>query len=308
MPKTVMHLMINSVSGEMSGWRRKGSLDPWQLLAILSVGEGVHELRAPGSALRAGRLRSPDGWVTGAAAAPGGGAPQARRPDRGPRCHRKDLNLHLHHAHAPARGLLLDTARRVSPPQDQQQEGGARPRPSGSSGVPSLPRHGRSQAAQNGSCWRTEVRSGLTSASRCHSDAQRHPCMHALVLHQWGADIWAGRRAAAKCASHLLFPIKLRRQDICLGSRLLEPETTNAALCQTFLLLSSILLFCLSPSMHFYCLPLFPSCNNCSFFSIFLSPPFFLVHFFTFTGSSPAFGPSLWFLSASFPLCSPMVL
>lgn len=61
MPKTVMHLMINSVSGEMSGWRRKGSLDPWQLLAILSVGEGVHELRAPGSALRAGRLRSPDG-------------------------------------------------------------------------------------------------------------------------------------------------------------------------------------------------------------------------------------------------------
>lgn len=44
MPKTVMHLMINSVSRELSRWEPGGAdhFDSSQLLAILSVGERVH--------------------------------------------------------------------------------------------------------------------------------------------------------------------------------------------------------------------------------------------------------------------------
>lgn len=57
----------------------------------------------------------------------------------------------------------------------------------------------------------------------------------------------------------------------------------------------------------FIAFPHSPHAVTIIFFIFFYPLPFFLVHFFTFTGSSPAFGPSLRFLSASFPLCSPMV-
>lgn len=101
-------------------------------------------------------------------------------------------------------------------------------------------------------------------------------CVQALALLRvrgsWYSSCGGG--GSAECVSHLLFPINLSRQDLCLGSLLLEPETTNSALCQVFIPLSSILLFCLSPSMHFYCLPPFPSCNNLFFTFI---PPFFLL-------------------------------
>lgn len=67
-------------------------------------------------------------------------------------------------------------------------------------------------------------------------------------------------------------------------------------------------LFHLSPTMHwFYYRPQFPSCKNC-FYSL---PSFFFLFIFKlllFPWFLPWFGLSLHFLSASFPLCSPMVL
>lgn len=55
-----------------------------------------------------------------------------------------------------------------------------------------------------------------------------------------GVVIWAGWGSAAKCVSHILFPISLSRQDFSLCSFLLEPETTGWALCQVFIFLSFI--------------------------------------------------------------------
>lgn len=79
-----------------------------------------------------------------------------------------------------------------------------------------------------------------------------------------------------KCVSHLLFPINLSRQDLCLGCLLLEPETTNPALCQIFIPLSSILLFCLSPSMYFIA-PTSPHSPHVITIIFHLNPlPFFL--------------------------------
>lgn len=74
-------------------------------------------------------------------------------------------------------------------------------------------------------------------------------------------------------------------------------QTTNSALCQVFIPLSSILLFCLSPSMHFYCLPPFPSCNNLFFTFIPSLFPCPLLHFH-------------WFLPCFWPVspCSPCLI
>lgn len=83
------------------------ALDGPQLFTIpsLCAGEGVHQLGAPGSALRSGRLLRADGWVTGAAAAPQASPPQARRSQGGPRHRLQPLHLRLLHRPAPARRL-----------------------------------------------------------------------------------------------------------------------------------------------------------------------------------------------------------
>lgn len=93
-----------------------------------------------------------------------------------------------------------------------------------------------------------------------------------------GVVIWAGWGSAAKCVSHILFPISLSRQDFSLCSFLLEPETTGWALCQVFIFLSFILPFSifLLACIGFIAFPSFPHARTVVFHS---PPPFFLVHF-----------------------------
>lgn len=106
-----------------------------------------------------------------------------------------------------------------------------------------------------------------------------------------------------KCVSHILTSISLGRRDFSL--------CVTVALCQVFIILSFIFPFpilflacigryflhCLMQELLFFILPPLLFFHPCSF-----------LHFSSFAGSSPAFGLSLTFLSAPFPLCSPMVL
>uniref|UniRef100_A0A8C6LWV2 Interferon-induced GTP-binding protein Mx n=1 Tax=Nothobranchius furzeri TaxID=105023 RepID=A0A8C6LWV2_NOTFU len=122
-----------------------------------------------------------------------------------------------------------------------------------------------------------------------------------------------GEVSSSTCTTPLPPPVDSSwiKQDFSSCSFLLKPETTGQALCQVFIFASVFhpLLFPFSPSMHlFYYLSEFLSCSSHYFlFSLYA----FVLHFFftclLFAGSSLVFGCVL-FLSASFPLFSPMVL
>lgn len=308
-------------------------------------------------------MLSADGWVTRAAAAPRGSAPQTHCSEGGAWPYWRDFHLHLHHPSASTGRLLMDTALQVqtikttlthagqklcwywchirfcfllSPTLPKNPVTGIRPVIRGH--APAVPQ--------------VHTRSGPTAYPSTNGLQQLtgHPNRAPSVprwLDSWNltcdnmmtSSLWL-KHALVYMSAHAQSNITLKRHTgrrncylswvgvywkMCFSCSLSHQPQQTGLLSMKLSTgardnrLSALSSFHLSPffippfpflpsCILFYCLPEFPSCNN-RYFPF--SPYFFscvFLDFSSFTGSSPAFGLSLIFLPASFPLCSPMVL
>lgn len=142
----------------------------------------------------------------------------------------------------------------------------------------------------------------------CQSNVRWHVCRRWHYSGSEGADIRAGGGVGGGVC-RMCFTSSVSHQPQQTGPLSGQPFTGARQQTQHFAKFSSLCppssFSVFLPACIFIASPHSP--HAITYFSL-LFPPFFLVHFFTFTGSSPAFGPSLPVLPASFPLSSPMVL
>lgn len=102
-----------------------------------------------------------------------------------------------------------------------------------------------------------------------------------------GADIWAGWRLEMCFTSSVSH--QPQQTGPLSGQPFTEARDNKLSTLPNFHPSILILLFCLSPSIHFYCRPVFPSCNNW-FFSFFI-PSLFSCTFLHFHWVLPCFWP-----------------